>query len=111
MSLFDDRFASKNAASARAWAVEDEKNKKEKRHEPSAPKTGVCDKCHREMLVKAYRTRQADVGNGAASFGMVIKYFCEDCAPKFRREKDETVPQLDKKQVRNLMRSAKKGLL
>ena len=31
MSLFDDHFAAKNAASARAWAMdEEEKKKKEK---------------------------------------------------------------------------------
>lgn len=111
MSLFDDHFASKNAASARAWAMDDEKKKKEKAHEPAAPKMGVCDKCHREALVRSYRTRQTDVGDGAASFGTVIKHFCEECAPKSRRERDADVPQLDKKQVRNLMRSAKKGLL
>ena len=113
MSLFDDHFASKNAASARAWAMDDDKNglKKEKRHEPAAPKMGVCDKCHREALVRSYRTRQTDLGNGAASFGTVIKYFCEECAPKSRRERDADVPQLSNKQVKNLMRSAKKGLL
>ena len=42
---------------------------------------------------------------------MVIKHLCEDCAPKSRREKDAEVPQLSNKQVKNLMRSAKKGLL
>ncbi|MCQ2054511.1 MAG: hypothetical protein MJY82_04370 [Fibrobacter sp.] len=112
MSLFDNHFASKNAASARAWAMDDEKKKKERQpHEPAAPKMGVCDRCHKEAPVRSYRTRQTDVGNGAASFGTVIKYFCEECAPKSRRERDADVPQLDKKQVRNLMRSAKKGLL
>lgn len=111
MSLFDNHFASKNAASARAWAMDDEKNKKEKRKEPAAPKMGVCDKCGKEAMLRSYRSRQADLGNGAASFGTVIKHLCEDCAPKSRREMDAEVPQLDKKQVRNLMRSAKKGLL
>ena len=112
MSLFDDHFASKNAARARAWAMDDDKNaKKDKHREPAAPKMGVCDKCHREALVRSYRTRQTDLGNGAASFGTVIKYYCEECAPKSRRERDADVPQLSNKQVKNLMRSAKKGLL
>lgn len=112
MSLFDDHFASKNAASARAWAMDSDKNSdKKKRHEAAAPKMGVCDKCHKEALVRSYRTRQTDMGDGAASFGTVVKYYCEECAPKSRRERDADVPQLTSKQVKNLMRSAKKGLL
>ena len=110
MSLFDDHFAAKNAARARAWAMDEEKKQKEKR-EPAPPKMGVCDKCHKEALLRSYRSRQTDVVDGAASFGVVVKHLCEDCAPKSRREKDAEVPQLTNKQVKNLMRSAKKGLL
>jgi len=111
MSLFDNHFAAKNAASARAWGMDENKKKAEKRREPAAPKMGICDKCHEEKLVRSFKTRQTDVGNGAASFGTVIKHYCEDCAPKSRRQQDAEVPQLDKKQVKSLMRSAKKGLL
>lgn len=117
MSLFDNRFASKNAAQARAWSMNSEERArddsmaKKKAHEPQPPKMGICDKCHREALLRSYRSRQTDVVDGAASFGTVVKHLCEECAPKSRRERDEDVPQLDKKQVRNLMRSAKKGLL
>ena len=71
MSLFDDHFAAKNAASARAWAMDEEKKKRDKR-EPLPPKMGVCDKCHREALVRPYRSRQADKMDGATSFGTVI---------------------------------------
>ena len=110
MSLFDGHFAEKNAASARSLAMKEEKKKKEKR-EPAPPKMGVCDKCHREALVKAYRSRQADKMDGATSFGTVTRLLCEECAPKSRRERDAEVPQLSNKQVKNLMRSAKKGLL
>lgn len=111
MSFFEDKFASKNAASARALAMTKPKKKEEGPRTPAAPKMGVCDKCRKEALVRSFRTRQADVVDGAASFGTVIKHFCEECAPKSRSERDADVPQMDKKQVRNLMRSAKKGLL
>ena len=112
MSLFDDHFASKNAASARAWEMTHDQDKKEHvRREPAAPKMGICDKCHREALVRPFRSRQADKMDGAASYGTVIKHYCEECAPKSRAQKDAEVPQLSKKQVKNLMRSAKKGLL
>ena len=72
MSLFDDHFAAKNAASARAWAMDEEKKKRDKR-EPLPPKMGVCDKCHREALVRPYRSRQADKMDGATSFGTVTR--------------------------------------
>lgn len=112
MSLFDNRFASKNAAQARAWAADsDERARDDKRREPPKPKIGICDKCHKEAPLKSYRSRQTDVADGAASFGTVIKHLCEECAPKSRREKEADVPQLSNKQVKNLMRSAKKGLL
>jgi hypothetical protein len=41
----------------------------------------------------------------------VVKHLCEDCAPRSKRFEDANVPAMDKKQVKNLMRSAKKGLL
>ena len=55
MSLFDNRFASKNAAQARAWAMNSEERARDnstsqRRHEPAAPKMGICDKCHKEAL-------------------------------------------------------------
>lgn len=112
MGIFDNRFASKNAAQARAWAMDTgDKIHERTRHEPQPPKMGICDKCHREALLKSYRSRQTDIVDGAASFGTVVKHLCEECAPKYRRERDEDVPQLNNKQVKNLMRSAKKGLL
>ena len=111
MSLFDDHFAAKNAASARAWAMDEEEKKKKEKREPAPPKMGICDKCHKEALVKPYRARQADTMDGATSCGTVTRLLCEECAPKSRRERDADVPQLTNKQVKNLMRSAKKGLL
>lgn len=111
MSLFDDHFAAKIAAQSRAWSMDKEETKGKKNREPAAPKEGVCDKCHKETLVKSYRVRQTDVSDGAASYGTVTKYFCEDCAPKSRRMQDAEVPPMSNKQVKNLMRFAKKGLL
>ena len=112
MSLLDDAFARKIAAQKRAWEMTHDQDKKEHvRREPAAPKMGICDKCHREALVRAFRSRQTDRTDGAASFGTVIKHYCEDCAPKSRAQKDAEVPQLTSKQVKNLMKSAKKGLL
>lgn len=113
MSLTDDRFARKNAAQSRAW---DELNETPKKanprtpHEPAAPKMGICDKCKQEKLLRSYRTRETTAGNGAVSFGTVVRHLCEDCAPKSRREKDAEVPAMPSKDIKKLLRAAKRNL-
>jgi hypothetical protein len=113
MGLFDNRFASKNAAMSRAFSIDSEKDKQKRNspREPAAPKMGICDKCKKEALLRSYRFKETSISNGAASFGTVTKHLCEDCAPKSRAQKDAEVPKMSNKQVRNLMRFAKKGLL
>ncbi len=112
MSLTDDHFARKIAAQSRAWDTTSDNKKKERTpREPAAPKMGTCDKCGKEALLKTFRFKETTVSNGAASFGTVTKHLCEDCAPKSRAQKDAEVPQMDKKQLKSLMRAAKKGLL
>ena len=112
MSLLDDSFARKIAAQKRAWDMTHDQPKKDGGpRAPSAPKMGICDKCHKEALLRSYRTREMSMSDGAASFGTVVKHLCEDCAPRSKRFEDANVPAMDKKQVKNLMRSAKKGLL
>ena len=103
MSLLDDNFARKIAAQSRAWTMTHDQAKKDRGpRQPAEPKMGICDKCHKEALVRAFRSRQTD---------RTDKHYCEDCAPKSRAQKDAEVPQLTSKQVKNLMKSAKKGLL
>ena len=113
MGLFDNRFASKNAAMSRAFSIDSDKDRKKRisPREPAAPKMGICDKCHKEALLRSYRSKEMSMTDGAASFGTVVKHLCEDCAPRSKRVDTAPVPTMDKKQVKNLMRSAKKGLL
>ncbi len=103
-----DKFYAKNAAAARAWAETDEKRKAE-RHKPQEPRTGICDKCKKEALVRPHRSRETDVKDGAASYGIVVHYYCEDCYPKSRRN-TPTEPPMSARQVKNLLRFAKKNL-
>ncbi len=103
-----DKFYAKNAASARAWA-ETEKKSKTERPKPQEPKTGICDKCKKEALVRPHRSRETDVKDGAASYGIVVHYYCEDCYPKSRRD-TPTEPPMSARQVKNLLRFAKKNL-
>lgn len=112
MSLTDDHFQRKLAAQSRAWDQTSDAPKKERApREPAAPKMGICDKCKQEKLLRSFRSKETTVSNGAASYGTVVKHLCEDCAPKSRRERDAEVPQMDKKQVKGLLRAARKGLL
>ncbi len=103
-----DRFAAKNAASAKNWYTNDPKPKKEKQKTPQET-IGICDRCHEEKLVRAYRTRQTERMDGAATYGMVVKHYCDDCSP--RNRKDENAPPApSKNDVRNMLRKAKKLL-
>lgn len=112
MSLTDDHFQRKLAAQSRAWDQTSDAPKKERApREPAAPKMGICDKCKQEKLLRSFRSKETTISAGAASYGMVVKHLCEDCAPRSRAQKDADVPQMDKKQLKSLMRAAKKGLL
>ena len=112
MSITDYHFARKIAAQSRAWESTSDAPKKENApREKAAPKMGICDKCHKEALLRSYRSRETSVSSGVASFGTVVKHLCEDCAPRSKVQKEAEVPQLSSKQLKSLMRSAKKGLL
>ncbi|MCQ2102738.1 MAG: hypothetical protein MJY98_05875 [Fibrobacter sp.] len=111
MSLADDHFARKLAAQSKAWEDTSDKKKERAPREPAVPQMGVCDKCKTEALLRKFRFKETTVSAGAASFGTVVKRLCENCAPKSKAQKDAEVPQMDKKQLKNLLRAAKKGRL
>lgn len=108
---FSDKFYAKNAAFARAWAETDSKKKEPPHGErrPAEPKMGICDRCKKEALVRPHRSRETEVKDGAASYGVVVHYYCENCYPKNRRN-TPTEPPLSARQVKNLLRGAKKKL-
>ena len=54
-------------------------------------------------------TVENDDNSTAASGGITVHYYCEDCYPKSRRD-TPTEPPLSSKQVKNLLRGAKKNL-
>src|SRR5574344_353968 len=111
-----DRFSAKNAAMSRAWAELDTDRKKSAGsvvqhhdHKFSEPKMGICDGCHQEALVRPHRSRETDRTEGAASYGTVVKYYCEKCYPKSRRDQDAPPPP-SASQVKNMLKCAKKLL-
>ncbi len=103
-----DKFYAKNAASARAWA-ETEERKRPAARRSSEPKVGKCEKCGKEGPLRMFRSRETDIKDGAASYGLVVHYYCEECFPKSRRD-TPTEPPPSARQVRNLLRGAKKNL-
>ena len=105
-----EKFSAKNAALSRAWDMTDDKKKQEHHeHKPAEPRMGICDKCKKEAMVRPHRSRETDVVDGAASYGVVVHYYCEECYPKSRRN-TPTEPPMSAKQVKNLLRGAKKNL-
>ncbi len=106
---FSDKFSAKNAAAAKAWAETEHKKKQRPILRPAEPKMGVCDKCKQEALLRPHRSKETELQDGAASFGLVIHYYCENCFPKSRRNMP-TEPPPSARQVKNLLRGAKKNL-
>ncbi len=104
-----DKFYAKNAASARAWAETDNRKKSEHRRRPLEPKTEICEKCGKKAELRPHRSRETEIKDGAASYGTVIHYYCENCFPKSRRD-TPTEPPLSARDVKNLLRGAKKNL-
>ena len=110
-----DRFSAKNAALSREWAEMSSDKKKgsgtapRRDHKSAEPKMGICDGCHQEAMVRPHRSRETDRTDGAASYGTVVKYFCEKCYPKSRRDQDAPPPP-SASQVKNMLKGAKKML-
>lgn len=107
MSDFE-HYSAKNSAMSRAWEM-DSKAKKKEKAPLREPQVGTCEKCKKETKIMPFRSRQTDRTDGAASFGVVVKYYCEDCFPRKKRDDGREPPSA--KQVRNLLRGARKGLL
>lgn len=104
-----DKFAAKNAASARNWSQSEKKTQNANKKKTSEPTLGVCDRCHQEKLVFVFKTRRTERMEGAATYGTVVKHYCEECSPKNRRD-EHAPPAPTTKQVKNLLRGAKKLL-
>lgn len=73
-------------------------------------KVKVCDRCHQEAPLKTIRVRRIERTDGAASCGMVTLHYCEACLLK-NKQNDKTAVLPSSKQLKNMLRSAKKELL
>lgn len=107
--MISDKFLAKNAASARAWEETKKKDNRPREKKASEPKIGICEKCKKEAALHSYISREMAIEGGAASFGRIVHFYCEDCMPQKRRN-TPTEPPMTAKQVKNLLRGAKKNL-
>ena len=104
MSDRHEEFAGKNAAMSRAWGASKPKVRKKK----NEPKTGICEKCQQEKMVRSYRVRLNDRSEGVASYGFTSRVLCEEC--RFQgtpRKKEEA---LSDKAIKSMLRNAKRSL-
>lgn len=100
-----EQFAGKNAALSRIWS---EGKKDRKPRKAQGPKIGKCDQCGEEREIRAFRTQQTDRSDGAASYGISVRYLCEQCRPTPKKRKEENAP--DAKAIKAMMRAARKNL-
>lgn len=101
-----DQFAGQNAANARSWEMEKrDKDRKKKAATPAKPLIGICDSCKKEKVVKSFRINETQRTEGSTSFGIVTKLLCSECQPQARE-----VKELKPKEIKNLLKKARKGL-
>jgi hypothetical protein len=100
------RFMAKNARMMREWAPAH--HEKEPEPHKSEPKMMVCERCKKEKLCRPYRFKESKREMGVATYGTVVKMLCDDCRPGKNRE--ESAPPMNNHDVKNLLRSMKKGL-
>jgi hypothetical protein len=108
MSIDSDhaRFMAKNARMMREWAPAHHEEKQER--PKSEPKMALCEKCRKEKLCRPYHFKETKREQGVATYGTVVRLLCEDCRPGKNRE--ENAPPMASHEVKNLLKSMKKGL-
>jgi hypothetical protein len=100
------RFMAKNARMMREWAPTRQEEKPE--HRKAEPKMALCEKCKKEKLCRPYHFKETKREQGVATYGTVVKLLCDDCRPGKSRE--DNAPPMGKNEVKNLLKSMKKGL-
>lgn len=106
MSDRHDRFVGQNAALSRAYELDHKEKVKDKIAQGGAQKVGKCDQCGKESPLVGYRNSQTDRTEGAASFGFVVKYLCENCKPLPKESKNSLNP----KAIKSMLKGAKRNL-
>lgn len=69
-----------------------------------------CARCGKEGPLRTVRVRRTERMEGAASYGTVTLHYCEECITK-NRQTDKNASLPSSKQLKNLLKNAKKGLL
>lgn len=72
------------------------------------PTPTECEQCGKgEVELTRYRLNTTDRGEGTASFHVVVKWLCEECAPKRRQRKEQVKSDAE---LKALLKSARRAL-
>ncbi len=105
-----DRFTRKNASLSRAWELEKKDKYKEKLAKGEIkPETVACYKCKKLRPCLKYTIMETTSGKfeGVVSVSNEMVPLCEECSPRKMRKEN----QLDSKQIKSLLKGAKRGRL
>ncbi len=103
-----DRYLRKNLALSRAYDIDRKDKIKAKQTRGEIKHTVTkCHKCKEEKPCMPHQIMQTGTFEGAASVSKELVFFCDDCSPE-KKKKDMS---MSKKQIKALLRGAKKGRL
>ncbi len=102
-----ERYLKKNLALSRAYDIERKDKLRDKRDKGELkPIIGLCHKCKQEKACLPYKIMETGHFDGVTSVSNDVLQLCENCAPKKKLS-----PEVSKKQIKALLRGARRGRL
>ena len=101
-----DRYLRKNMALSRAYDIE--KKDKQKHKEAKGELKPIVHKCHRckqEKPCLPFLIMETGFYDGATSVSKEMVQLCDECSPKKKKQQSE----MTKKQIKSLLRGARRG--
>lgn len=103
---YHDRYLRKNQALSKAYEIQKKDRTKEKIVKGEIkPETVACYRCKKIRPCLKFGIFETGRAEGAVSVSNEYVPLCEECAPKKKKDPSE----LNQKQVKSLLRGAKKG--
>lgn len=103
---YHDRYLRKNLALSKAYAIDKKDKFKEKVVKGEIkPETVACYRCKKIRPCLKFSIMETGRAEGAVSVSNEYVPLCEECAPKKKKDPNE----LNAKQVKSLLKGARKG--
>ena len=101
-----DRYLRKNLALSRAYDIERKDKLKQKQEKGEIkPIMTTCHRCKQEKPCMPFTIMETGHFEGVTSVSKELVQLCEDCYPRKKKQAAE----MSKKQIKSLLRGAKKG--